>query len=580
MKKENVGTQKKHGGFSLLKRLVTMSIGPALVMALVLAIFSASTLKKGMQEEAIKGLRGVAVAARTAYDSLDGADFTTDESGIIHKGAVQITDNYDIVDQVRADSDYDVTLFVGDTRAATSILDKATGDRLVGTKASDNVIDTVLNKGEEYHSLDLKINDIPYYVYYVPIFAEDGSTMGMSFAGIQSAEANAYINERVMIIAFVAFIITFAAAVISIIASRKIAGDIKKTEATIVALSEGEFGTEVDAAILKRTDEIGNMAQSLQELKTKMGSIIKNIKDSSSILLNSGNSLDEMASQTSITTDEISRAIEDISKGAVSQAEEIETASMNINNMGLVIEEIVAGVDGLGRTSDDMKNASDESSVIIQKLSESNDKTTDAISKIGHQIHATNDSVQQIRQAVEIITSIADETSLLSLNASIEAARAGEHGRGFAVVASEIQKLAEQSNSSARKIEEVIDGLLSESEMTVKVMEEVEIIVAEQQEKLNETKTKFMQVTTGVDSSRNETTAIQEHTEVCDESRAKVVDVISNLSAISQENAASTEETTASMEELNATINLLADAARNLKELSVNLDNDMQFFKL
>lgn len=570
--------QLKGKGFTLVKRLLANAIGPMVIMAIVLLTTSVLVLGNGMKAETIKGLRGVAVAARSAYNCLDSGDFTTDENGIIFKGDTQITDQFDIVDEVKAETGYDVTLFVGDTRAVTSIKDKDTGERIIGTKASDVVIDTVLNKGQEYNSMNLKINDTPYYVFYVPIKGADGKTIGMSFSGVPATEVNTFISQKITLMVIVAFLILVLTGFTSILSTKSIVLNISYIKEMLEKLMEGDFTQDVNAKVLKRTDELGQMAQTVQHLKDKIREVVSDIKSSSSTLRDSGNTLDEMATQTSTTTDEISHAIEDISKGAVSQAEEIETASRNISQMGQLIEDIVHEVEGLGKTSDNMKQASDESTIIINQLSASNDKTTEAIGKIGHQIHATNDSVQEIRQAVELITSIADETSLLSLNASIEAARAGEHGKGFAVVASEIQKLAEQSNSSARKIEEVIDSLLAESEMTVKVMEDVEVIVAEQQEKLNETKEKFVQVTQGVNTSRSETATIQDRTEVCDDSRSKVVDVISNLSAISEENAASTQETTASMQELNATINLLADAAKNLKELSGELDQDIQFF--
>ena len=228
----------------------------------------------------------------------------------------------------------------------------------------------------------------------------------------------------------------------------------------------------------------------------------------------------------------------------------------------------------------DMKDASDASSVIINELSVSNDKTTDAISKIGEQVYSTNNSVQEIQKAIELITSIAEETNLLSLNASIEAARAGEHGRGFAVVASQIQKLAEESNNSAMEITQIINELLKESETTVKVMDEVQIIVKEQGEKLEETKSKFKLVAEGVDSTTNETEIIQKQTVICDGARARIIDVIANLSAISEENAASTQETTAAMEELNAMLNILAESATKLLDLAKELDASMDFFNV
>ena len=204
----------------------------------------------------------------------------------------------------------------------------------------------------------------------------------------------------------------------------------------------------------------------------------------------------------------------------------------------------------------------------------------DAISRIGKQVNATNESAQKIGEAIEIITSIAEETNLLSLNASIEAARAGEQGRGFAVVANQIQKLAEQSNESAQRVAGIIEELLADSERTVKVMSEVEQIVNEQQEKLGQTKSQLDDVSKGIDVSRDEATDIKEQTDVCDVARSRVVDVISNLSAISEENAASTQQTTAAMQELNATINLLAEAANNLTDISEALEKEIGYFSM
>ncbi|MBR1741157.1 MAG: methyl-accepting chemotaxis protein, partial [Lachnospiraceae bacterium] len=252
----------------------------------------------------------------------------------------------------------------------------------------------------------------------------------------------------------------------------------------------------------------------------------------------------------------------------------------DITQMGGVIEKIVHSVANLDGTSGEMKEAGDSSTAIIKDLSISNDKTMEAIERIGEQVNATNESANRISEAIQLITSIAEETNLLSLNASIEAARAGEQGRGFAVVANQIQKLAEQSNESAQKVSEIIENLLKDSEKTVDVMEDVRKIVDEQQEKLDQTRKEFANVRNGIDESREETSEIKEQTDDCDSARVRVVDVISNLSAISQENAAATQQTTASMQELNATINLLAESAGNLTELSDRLEQEIAFFKL
>ena len=216
----------------------------------------------------------------------------------------------------------------------------------------------------------------------------------------------------------------------------------------------------------------------------------------------------------------------------------------------------------------------------MHKMSDSNDRTSHAINNIGEQIQLTNESIKKISVATELITSIASQTNLLSLNASIESARAGEAGRGFAVVATEIQKLAVQSNDAAVEIQQIIGNLITESQKTMNEMQDAEVLMREQQEKLGDTKEKFDEVNVGIDVSKEQTQQIRVYVDSCDSARAAVIDVITNLSAISQENAASAEETTASMEELNATINVLAGEAVKLKEIAAQLKEEMSFFRV
>ncbi len=565
---------------SIMAMLVTMALLPCIFMGVLVTVFAGNSLSDGMKNESLKGLKVAAYEMKEVYTHLNDDDFVQKEDGTVYKGTQKISENYEIIDRIKKNTGVDITVFYGDTRVTTSLEDAKTKERLIGTQASEEVVKKVLKQGKEYSDTDVEINGQPYYAYYVPLENADGTIIGMIFAGREAESQHSYIIDRVTAVAIATTVIFLIAAIVSIFTSKKLAASIKGTREAIVELADGNLITPVREELIERRNEIGDMAKAVEHLRQELLEIIGDIKKSSEVLLDSGNNLSEMAENTSTTTEQMSKVIEDISKGAVSQAEEIEAASVHIGDMGNVIEEIVTNVDGLDKTSAKMKNASDESTQIIHELSKSNDRTTKAIEKISNQIHTTNDSVQMIGEAVELITAIAGQTSLLALNASIEAARAGEHGKGFAVVASEIQKLAEQSNDSAEKIKQIIAELLKDSEATVQIMGEVEVIVNEQQEKLNETKAKFVDVAEGVDNSREETEAIQSRTEICDTSREKVIDVISNLSAISQENAASTEETTASMAELNETIRILAGAAGNLKTLSKNLEKDMEFFKL
>lgn len=562
---------------SIKTRLLLISVLPAAILSIILALIAALNIRTGMQKEAFQGLRGVAISLQEIYEFSDPGKYVMNETNnLLKKGNLPVSENYTIVDKIKLLTDYDVTIFYGDMRVTTS-LKNGVGVRLVGTKASEEVVQAVLMDGGEYSDPEIEINGNPYYGYYVPL-QQDGEIIGMVFAGLPSGEVNAFILQKIYMIAGVSAGVLFVVLFAALYFSMHMAGAIKKAEYVIDELGRGNLKISVDEKAKKRQDEIGFMTRQLEVLVSELDRIITNVKNSSELLYNKGNSLQEMARQTSDSTDEISRAVEDVSKGAMSQAEETEKASNNVEAIGTMITEIAASMEKLERTSQEMKDANDESSVIIGELSLSNDKTTEAIRKIGEQVHTTNDSVQAIRKAVDLITSIASETNLLSLNASIEAARAGDAGRGFAVVAAEIQKLAENSNNSAVEIGRIIDRLLAESEQTVAIMDEVDVIIKEQREKLNQTKGKFKRVTEGVNSSRQEAEAIAEQTASCDEARAGVMDVIQNLSAISQENAANAEETNASMEEINATLNLLSEETRELLALSSALEKDMEFF--
>ena len=162
---------------------------------------------------------------------------------------------------------------------------------------------------------------------------------------------------------------------------------------------------------------------------------------------------------------EISTAVEEISKGAVSQAEDIETATNEIMTMGEQITQIVNNIADLTKTSKNMEEAESASQDTMIELSDAVQRTTDAVARIAKQIETTNESVDKIGNAsLHLLQILQSQTSLLSLNASIESARAGEAGKGFAVVASEIQKLSSQSDSTASKIQEIITDLQNDSE--------------------------------------------------------------------------------------------------------------------
>ena len=564
--------------FNIKMRLLLMISLPALIISTALMFYAWYSLSSGIRNEAVEAVSLLANSVRAAYNNMKG-DFRVDDNGDLWKGEENLSQQMENVDVYADGMDTEITVCYGKTRMLTTLKDAATGERIVGTDIDDNIWET-LQTGENYTIRDLLINGKHYVACYVPVTDMSGKVVGAVFAGQPVTSFQSFIDQKVIRFVVMTLALMIISILLSLISATSMAKAVVLTKNAIQEMSAGNLNLQMSQKVIGRTDEIGDMARAVDGLLQRMTAIMGKLKASAEHLHEEGNSLDDVARQCSNTTNDVSRAVEEISKGAVSQAEEIQNASEQITQMGTVIEDIVGNVNHLTETSDAMGKAGDESTETMQNLSASNDKTSEAIGMIGEQIRLTDESIKKISVATELITSIASQTNLLSLNASIESARAGEAGRGFAVVATEIQKLAVQSNDAAVEIQQIISKLISESQKTMDGMREADVLMKEQQEKLNDTKMKFGEVSTGIDVSRDGTEKIRVCADSCNSARAKVIDVISNLSAISEENAASAEETTASMQELNATINMLANEATKLRDISSELNEEMKFFRV
>lgn len=330
--------------------------------------------------------------------------------------------------------------------------------------------------------------------------------------------------------------------------------------------------------MLKQKDETGIMGQAVNTLRLELIDIAKQIKGKSQELYESSEALSTGTSETVTAVEQVENAITEIAKGATSQAQETQSASENVVLMGNMIEEANTEVENLRTNARAMRDAGNSAVTILEELGQINQQTKAAMEVIYKQTNVTNESAQKIKEATEIITDIAEETNLLSLNASIEAARAGEAGRGFAVVASQIQQLADQSNASASQIAATITALITEFDETMKTMEAVREVIAKQDEDVTNTENAFNAVKDGISKSIDGIRAIAAKTAQLDEARVKVVDVVQNLTAIAQENAASTEETSATAAEVSTIMGNMASNAEQLHKIANELEESIKQF--
>lgn len=558
-------------------KLLAMSLFPLIVLGLITIIFGNARIREVVTDNIENGLRGTAVAVRNAIDYADEGEYHV-EDGTLYKGEFDVTNVTDMADHIQTSADTDITVFYGNTRYMTSILD-AQGNRAIGTTASEEVTSKVLDGQQEYFSSDANVNGAAYFGYYIPIM-ENGNSVGMVFAGMPQADAKAQINKIISLIAgiMVLFVFLFSASTILVVKSMA-RGLICGTSA-LEQVATGKLNVELNSKFAERKDEIGQISRAVQKLKQELTSVITEIMGNSKELHESSELLHEKTNASMEHINQIERAVDEIAQGAGSQAQETQSATEHVIAMGNMIEDTSKEITTLNENAKQIKTLGQDAVTTIEELQKINHKTKESIDVIYDQTNTTNTSAQRIKEATALITEIAEETNLLSLNASIEAARAGEQGRGFAVVAGQIQKLAEQSNESARQIEEIINSLLEDSGKAVETMESVKEIMDEQNINVQKTNDQVRQVIGQVDESIAAIDRIAQQSGKLNEARLVITDTVQNLTAVAEENAAGTQESAASVAQIGELIRDIAQIAGEQKEIADKLKENMSIFEL
>lgn len=394
------------------------------------------------------------------------------------------------------------------------------------------------------------------------------------------SEATASATKIVLNMFIAVFICMLVCLVVEVILLNSITRCLHIVVDTLDKIAEGDLQFKVEKRVQHRKDEIGKIMRAVLNLRGQMREVIGAIIEQGESVVTAAEQISDEASQTTNAIGQIDTAVLEISDGATSQATETQNATDNVKVIGDMIEETKYEVDNLDEQTSMMLNAGLEATDILVKLKEINGKTKGAIDVIFAQTNTTNESALRIQEATDMIANIAEETNLLSLNASIEAARAGEQGRGFAVVANQIQKLAEQSDESARVIAEIVTNLLSDSEKAVTSMNEVKAIIDEQDMMVENTDKAFDKVRVGIEETRNSVKSIERKAEKLDEARGNVIDIVSSLTAIAQENAASTQQTSASVTEVTAIVSDISDNTEIMKHCANSLMEKTSVFTL
>lgn len=557
-----------------------MTIGPVVLLGLLSIFFMLTTVRSSMMEEIEEGLKGTAAATLAAYDQNTG-DYMESSNGDIWKGSYNISRSESLVDRIRDNTGMDVTFFYGDRRIMTSALD-SNGDRILNSPAGDRIVEKVLQNGEEYFSSAVSLDGVMNYGYFMPVYqnGSEDEIIGMVFVGTNKEQKDAVVNGMIFSIGAAVCVAMILCIGVGLKLATSISRNIKKSIGIMGKVAEGDLTVWVDDKMLKRKDEIGDLSRVTVKLKDTLKGILKGISQNSESLLEASRALGNAADTTNGTMNEVQNAVSQVVANSTEQSKNSESTSENMRIMGEHITETSTEVDTLNQNAASMQKSSKKTADTLAQLCHINEEVERIIGEVKEQTDRTNVSIQKINTAMEFITSIAEETNLLSLNASIEAARAGESGRGFAVVADQIKKLAEQSNQSGHEIEETTKALMEDSAREMEIMQRMQEIITEQSGSMQETRANVSEVLKEIEDSMQSILQIRESTGRLAESRGEVMEAVEQLSQIAHDNVDSTQQTYTETQEVLDTFKQVYDSAGQLKKIADELAESMQYFKM
>ena len=570
--------KKKKGMRLAFKLSLTVSI-PLLLITLIGIAISAgkqNSISKNLVEREVSG---IAASVREAYiEMADGADFAM-SGDTLKKGNETLSENYELIDKLKQERDVELSIFYGDTRVLTTLKDSS-GKREINKKMSKEIYD-IIQRGESYFTDDLELFGVPYSGCYVPLYQPNSDKIvGSIFCGRSQAEVNAAVHSTIVSMALSMMGVFIVAIVIGMLVITRIAKHLDGAVDYLGTLSKGALNLTVKKDLVVRKDEVGDIARAIQRLVESMRDIITNITTSSQALQGFSEEFSASFDRIAESINNVNIAVDEIANGSSSQAAETMSASQKVTQMGTALDETTANVETLGSSSVKMREYNKTAAKNLDELSAISETTKSSVLLVQNQTNQTNDSAQEIREATELITDIANQTNLLSLNASIEAARAGENGRGFAVVADEIRNLSEQSRESAERIVEIVNTLIANSNTSVTTMNEVAENIRTQNNKIEETGEMFRSLNEEIAEVTEAIEKIRKQTEALDVQKKEVLDIVDGLAAIAEQNAAGTEETSASMAEFHEIIDSCHEATEELTKLAQNLADHTERFTL
>ncbi|SFB38544.1 Methyl-accepting chemotaxis protein [Acetitomaculum ruminis DSM 5522] len=554
-------------GLKIKNMFILFALIPLFSAIIILAVSSYNIMVKNLEENTKEELKLAVKSLREyyAYELINSYD--------LKDGFLEYDTSY--IDEL-SDIGIDFTIFKEKVRFMTTIKDSS-GKRIEGTNVSDDIWEIVGKKQQDYYAQNVSVNGIDYYVYYTPLLDND-TVKGMAFAGkpatmIKSAKQHIVVNVLIA-----SLILAFVFTILAIVLAKLVSDPLKQAAIEIQKISNGETDVKVNKkTIIVETQDI---LEAINSLGRTLNETISGVKEKVFVLTESAGKLNDSSNVAKVTISDLDGAANEIANGAGIQAEEVSSSASSLSNMLLNIENIGMSIQATNIQTEEMHRQSD---IVIREF----DKLIDSIMNSKDELFTINEKMKKVYGAVETvvkaaqqINNIADQTNLLSLNASIEAARAGEAGKGFAVVASEISNLSTESNSSAEEIRTIMDTLSIETKDAANLIVEMSETMSKQVENSEQSRHALEILVKAIELTNQNVNAVKEGSDKVQDLCKNLNDSINSLSTISEENAASAQETSAGITQMNETVGEINNMSDELNNLAINLGQLTDYFQI
>lgn len=571
---------KRIAGFRL--RILALVILPMLILGIVITAIGALKLNQVAIDGMRDNLNTYVQSTIVRYNKINDEPYSYDEASGFMKGYLSMNGQQATLDSLKASTEIDITFYFGDLKVLTTMQNEK-GLREIGTVMEDSdILTKVLQNGEDVFVSKVSFYGNDYCGYYAPLrqVGKDSSNeiIGMVLATKSRDSVDATIIQSFILLTALFLVGIIICIIIASTIVQRMSSALTYSTREIKKLADGELHFAQDSRKLNRSDEIGDVAKATRQVVEELTDIVKNIIGTSNTLADFSEDFVKAFENINENISNIDTAVSGIANGATSQAMETQEANTKVTEMGNAMDQISSNIDSLHNSSELMKEYNASVNQTLKHLETISMNTKQSVDLVYEKTNDTNVSANGIREATELITNIASQTNLLSLNASIEAARAGEMGKGFAVVADEIRVLSEQSKEAADHIIEVVNVLLNNSNLSVNAMDQMTSEMNEQQNMIQNTQEVFQSLNNEVNQVAAAINDIGMQMREIDTIKEGVLNIVENLASIAEENAAGTEEASATVSQLEDVIKECNRITEKMVVLSSELKKNMEVF--